>query len=116
MSLPKEINEFFQIDGGQTLLIKGLPGTGKTTLALEIMNSLCREHNGLYISTRIDPRRLYATNPWVEKVVPPRNVINATQTKLLQSLKAVGSDLTNYYAVLDFLRFSSRRQRIWTIP
>jgi len=58
MSLPREINEFFQIDGGQTLLIKGLPGTGKTTLALEIMNSLCREHNGLYISTRIDPRRL----------------------------------------------------------
>lgn len=104
MSLPKEINEFFQIDGGQTLLIKGLPGTGKTTLALEIMNSLCREHNGLYISTRIDPRRLYATNPWVEKVVPPRNVINATQTKLLQSLKAVGSDLTNYYAVLDFFK------------
>ncbi len=35
-SLPKEIYQFFQIEGGQTLLIKGLPGTGKTTLALEI--------------------------------------------------------------------------------
>lgn len=104
MSLPKEIREFFQIEGGQTLLIKGLPGTGKTTLALEIMNSLCQEHSGLYISTRIDPRRLYATNPWVEEFVPPRNVINATQTRLLESLKAMGGDLSNYYAVLNFFK------------
>src|SRR5512136_2981673 len=104
MSIPREIKDFFTVESGQTLLVKGLPGTGKTTLALEIMNSLCREHNGMYISTRIDPRRLYATNPWVEEFVPPRNVINATQTRLLESLKAVGSSLSNYYAVLDFFK------------
>ena len=104
MSLPREIEEFFRIQGGQTMLIKGLPGTGKTTLALEIMNSLCREHSGLYISTRVDPRRLYATNPWVEAFLPPRNVVNATQTKLLESLKGMGKDLSNYYAVLDFFK------------
>ena len=103
-SLPKEICQFFQIEGGQTLLIKGLPGTGKTTLALEIMNSLSREQKGLYISTRIDPRRLYATNPWVEAILPARNVVNATQTRLLESLKGMGKDLTNYYAVLDFFK------------
>jgi len=40
-SIPKEIRDFFHIDKGQTLLIKGMPGTGKTTLALEIMSSLC---------------------------------------------------------------------------
>ena len=103
-SLPKEICQFFQIEGGQTLLIKGLPGTGKTTLALEIMNSLSREQSGLYISTRIDPRRLYATNPWVEDILPAKNVVNATQTKLLESLKGMGKDQSNYYAVLDFFK------------
>ncbi|HPA98394.1 MAG TPA: gas vesicle protein GvpD, partial [Methanothrix sp.] len=103
-SLPKEVCQFFQIEGGQTLLIKGLPGTGKTTLALEIMNRLCREQKGLYISTRIDPRRLYATNPWVEDILPARNVVNATQTRLLESLKGMGKDLNNYYAVLDFFK------------
>ena len=103
-SLPKEVCQFFQIEGGQTLLIKGLPGTGKTTLALEIMNSLCREQKGLYISTRIDPRRLYATNPWVEDILPARNVVNATQTRLLESLKGMGKDQSNYYAVLDFFK------------
>jgi hypothetical protein len=104
MSIPREIIDFFQIESGQTLLIKGLPGTGKTTLALEIMNCLCAELNGMYISTRIDPRRLYATHPWLKEVLPPRNVVNATQTRLLESLKGMGKDLSNYYAVLDFFK------------
>ncbi|MGB5100653.1 MAG: gas vesicle protein GvpD P-loop domain-containing protein [Methanothrix sp.] len=104
MSIPREIKDFFTVESGQTLLIKGLPGTGKTTLALEIMNSLCEDRNGMYISTRVDPRRLYATNPWAKEVVPPKNVVNATQTKLLESLKGVGKDLSNYYAVLDFFK------------
>jgi len=103
-SIPKEIIDFFHVDKGQTLLIKGMPGTGKTTLALEIMSCLCQERNGLYISTRVDPRRLYATNPWIEEVLVPRNVVNATQTKLLESLRKTGKDLSNYYAVLDFFR------------
>jgi energy-coupling factor transporter ATP-binding protein EcfA2 len=104
MYIPNEIRDFFQIEDGQTLLIKGLPGTGKTTLSLEIMNCLCDKKNGMYISTRIDPKRLYATHPWVKEVVPPRNVINATQGKLLESLKGISKDLTNYYAVLDFFK------------
>jgi len=104
MSIPREIRDFFQIEKGQTLLIKGLPGTGKTTLALEIMNSLCEDRNGMYISTRVDPRRLYAINPWIKEVLRPKNVVNATQTKLLESLKGMGKDLSNYYAVLDFFK------------
>jgi hypothetical protein len=58
----------------------------------------------MYISTRVDPSRLYATHSWIKEALPPKNVINATQTKLLESLKGVGKNLTNYYAVLDFFR------------
>jgi DNA polymerase III delta prime subunit len=104
MSIPSEIKAFFHMESGQTLLIKGQPGTGKTTLALEIMSCLCENKNGMYISTRIDPKRLYATHPWVKDVVPPKNVVNATQTKLLDSLKGMSAGLTNYYAVLDFFK------------
>src|SRR5512136_1035318 len=92
MYIPTEVRDFFQIEDGQTLLIKGLPGTGKTTLSLEIMNRLCDKKNGMYISTRIDPKRLYATHPWVKEVVPPKNIINATQGKLLESLKGISKD------------------------
>ncbi|MDM7935688.1 MAG: gas vesicle protein GvpD [Methanothrix sp.] len=103
-SIPAEIRDFFSMEGGQTLLIKGLPGTGKTTLALEIMNCLCDNKNGMYISTRIDPRRLYAIHPWAKEILPPRNVVNATQTKLLESLRGSGKDISSYYAVLDFFK------------
>jgi KaiC/GvpD/RAD55 family RecA-like ATPase len=104
MYIPHEIRDFFGIEKGQTLLVKGLPGTGKTTLALEIMNSLCKKDNGLYISTRVDPARLYATHPWIEEVLPSKNVINATQTKLLESLHKLRRELSDYYAVMDFFR------------
>ncbi|MDD1752851.1 MAG: GvpD gas vesicle, partial [Methanotrichaceae archaeon] len=90
--IPCEIRDFFQIEKGQTLLIKGLPGTGKTTLALEIMKTLCDKNNGLYISTRTYPERLYTTHPWIKDVLPRKNIINATQTKLLQSLKGTGKE------------------------
>lgn len=103
-SIPAEIRDFFSMEGGQTLLIKGLPGTGKTTLALEIMNCLCDNKNGMYISTRIDPRRLYAIHPRAKEILPPRNVVNATQTKLLESLRGSGKDISSYYAVLDFFK------------
>jgi KaiC/GvpD/RAD55 family RecA-like ATPase len=104
MRIPSEIKEFFGIEEGQTLLIKGQPGTGKTTLALEIINALCEKKNGMYISTRIDPQRLYATKSWIKEVIPPNNVINATQNKLLKSLKGADRKLSEYDVVLDFFR------------
>lgn len=104
MHIPREIKAFFGLEEGQTLLIKGLPGTGKTTLALEIINDLCEKRNGVYISTRVDPKRLYATNPWISDVIPPRNVINATQNKLQKSLKGASQKLSEYDAILDFFR------------
>lgn len=104
MKIPSEIKKFFSAEPGQTLLIKGLPGTGKTTLALEIMKSLCEKKNGLYISTRVDPKRLYATHPWIKDIIPPKNVINATQTMLTRSLQGRSLDLTSYDSVMEFFK------------
>jgi DNA replication protein DnaC len=44
--------EFLQT-GGNTLLIKGDAGTGKTTLALQLMKSLAGKDGGVYISARV---------------------------------------------------------------
>lgn len=102
--IPSEIHDFFQVEEGQTFLIKGLPGTGKTTLALEIMNSVCKKMNGMYISTRVNPLRVYSMFPWIDEIIPPSNVINATQKMLLESLRNVGQEGSNYEAVLDFFK------------
>ena len=102
--IPLEIHKFFQVEEGQSLLIKGLPGTGKTTLALEIMNCVCRKMNGMYISTRVNPLRIYSIFSWIEEIIPASNVVNATQKMLLESLKNVGQEGSNYEVVLDFFK------------
>lgn len=84
--IPPEIISFFEAFPGQSLLVKGRPGTGKTILALEILRAICEEGNGLYISTRMEPHRLYVTSPWIRDFIPERNIINATQSKVRRSL------------------------------
>jgi archaellum biogenesis ATPase FlaH len=104
MSIPNEILDFFGVDAGQTLLIKGLPGTGKTTLALEILNAICEKNNGLYISTRVDPNRVYSIFPWIRESIPPKNVVNATQAKLLKSLEGFTPESSDYGVVMDIFK------------
>lgn len=105
MNIPSEIRRFFGDGEGQTLLIKGLPGTGKTTLAFEIMKTICQEKNGMYISTRVDPVRLHATFPWIREIIPSKNIINATQAKLLKGLAdLLPGGAATYDSVMDFFR------------
>lgn len=104
MRVPSEILKFFQAEEGQSLLVKGMPGTGKTTLALEIMSCVCRRMNGMYISTRVSPLRVYSIFSWIEEIIPKRNVVNATQKMLLDSLKNIGQEGSNYEVVLDFFK------------
>ena len=78
-SIPKEILNAFAKKQGFSLLIKGDAGTGKTTLALEI---LARMPNAHYISSRIQPSSLYNYFPWI-KNIPKENIIDGTQIKLL---------------------------------
>jgi len=104
MRIPSEIHDFFGVEEGQTLLVKGMPGTGKTTLALEIMSSVCKRNNGMYISTRVNPHRVYAMFPWIGEIIPQSNVVNATQKMLLESLKNVEREGSSYETVLDFFK------------
>lgn len=104
MRIPSEIHDFFGVEEGQTLLIKGMPGTGKTTLALEVVNSVCSKMNGMYISTRVNPTRVYAMFPWIGEIIPASNIVNATQKMLLESLKNVGQEGSSYEVVLDLFK------------
>lgn len=64
--IPDELNNF--IKTGHTLLIKGNAGTGKTTLALEILQ--CHESIDLvYFSTRTPPNILYEHYPWLKNKI-----------------------------------------------
>ncbi len=53
---------------GQVLLIEGAPGTGKTSLALEILNQMENTHK-VYASSRVSPARLRQHFPWIDEVI-----------------------------------------------
>src|SRR5579883_1307451 len=51
---------------GHTLLIKGLAGTGKTTLSLHLLSELGKG-KGVYISSRVSEEKLAKQIPWMKK-------------------------------------------------
>lgn len=65
-NLPHEILNFINTDS-YSLLVKGKPGTGKTTFALTLMDSLYDENNYFYISTRLSTKQLFYYYPWIKK-------------------------------------------------
>jgi KaiC/GvpD/RAD55 family RecA-like ATPase len=64
--LPSEILNFVKNES-YSLLIKGKPGTGKTTFALTLLDNLNDDSNYFYISTRQSLKQLSFYYPWIEK-------------------------------------------------
>jgi KaiC/GvpD/RAD55 family RecA-like ATPase len=83
---------------GYTLLLKGAPGTGKTTFAVTLLEQMCiGDSKGAYISTRIDPTALYKQFPGLEERIPVKNVIDATQSEFSEAKSQVlYEDLTSF--------------------
>ena len=64
--LPEEFSSFINTDKSYSLLIKGLPGTGKSSLSLEIV---ARMPNSFFISTRIDPESILDDFNWLDESI-----------------------------------------------
>lgn len=64
--LPSELLKFVKNES-YSLLIKGKPGTGKTTFALTLLDNLNDDSNYFYISTRLSLKQILFYYPWVEK-------------------------------------------------
>lgn len=93
-----EVESALRLMEGYTLLLKGAPGTGKTTYAITLLQRLCDgDTKGVYISTRIDPTALYRQFPGLEEQVPRKNVIDATQSEFSEAeAQVLYEDLTSF--------------------
>ncbi|WP_393970894.1 ATPase [Oxyplasma meridianum] len=67
-SLFGRINEFFSQSRGRSLVVKGKPGAGKTTFALEFLESVRKNSPVAYLSSRSSDASLYETFKWLESV------------------------------------------------
>ena len=80
LQIPEDLMNFIRRDT-YSLLVKGFAGTGKTTLALTILNALGVKNNFFYISTRISPKQLFQYYPWLNEFVGGSNAKGATLTR-----------------------------------
>jgi KaiC/GvpD/RAD55 family RecA-like ATPase len=64
--IPDELMQFVKKDTF-SLIVKGAAGTGKTTLSLTILRALDIKDNFFYICTRISPKQLFMSYPWISK-------------------------------------------------
>src|SRR5271157_3498995 len=78
--IPQEIYEAFsREDIGYSLLVKGSAGVGKTTFALNLM-CVFKNHEPIYLSTRVAPSSLYMQFPWLKDQLKVNNILDATRT------------------------------------
>ncbi|MFY9565774.1 MAG: gas vesicle protein GvpD P-loop domain-containing protein, partial [Nitrososphaeraceae archaeon] len=66
VKIPDELLRFVKKDTF-SLIIKGAAGTGKTTLSLTILRALEIKDNFFYICTRVSPKQLLLSYPWISK-------------------------------------------------
>ena len=67
-NIPKELHDFFSHAKGQTLLIKGASGTGKTTFALELIYEFAKlNKKSAYIFMRLEEGQIYNNFPFIRK-------------------------------------------------
>ncbi|RMF30910.1 MAG: AAA family ATPase, partial [Candidatus Nitrosothermus koennekii] len=78
--LDKIFNEFFRWNP-ISLLIRGEPGSGKTTLALELLNYMKHIYRGYYISTRVSYAKLIEQFPWTRELLQDESVLTPFSSK-----------------------------------
>jgi KaiC/GvpD/RAD55 family RecA-like ATPase len=74
-NIPQELHDFFNTAKGQTLLINGASGTGKSTFALELTHEFAKLNQmSVYIFTRLEQEQIQNNFPviaelWKEKKI-----------------------------------------------
>ena len=76
-NFPKEIVRFLSSPGGHSMILRGMAGTGKTTLALQIIEELAAVQQSYYMSTRVSDQSLFNQFPWLLEKVKEGEILRA---------------------------------------
>lgn len=76
-TFPKEIVKFLSSPGGHSLILRGMAGTGKTTMALQTIEELASIQQSYYMSTRVSDQSLFNQFPWLLDKVREGEILKA---------------------------------------
>ncbi|MVT13739.1 MAG: hypothetical protein GPW16_05630 [Euryarchaeota archaeon] len=85
---PYELLQFLLSKNGNSLLVKGPPGGGKTTISLQILETLQGKSNIIYLSTRVGDASLYQQFPWLKGMEKNLRLLVASKL-LLEALSQI---------------------------
>ncbi len=71
-NVPEEFLRFFRSPGGHSMVIKGPPGSGKTTLVLEVGKALMKKYPVKYFTSRVGDESLLSQFPWAGEMLHRR--------------------------------------------
>ncbi len=80
-------SKFFKQDFGNSLIIKGKPGAGKTTFALELLDSIRNEVPIYYLTTRFSEDPLLTKFPWLPDVTSGNRSRNREAVEMSEAFK-----------------------------
>ncbi len=86
--IPQVLLDFMRAPGGHSLMLKGDAGTGKTTLALQVIEELAEEQPDYYLSTRVSDEALFRQFPWARDRAKRDNILKAGKTFLRRNKEA----------------------------
>ena len=121
--IPKEIADFFE-SGGASLIIKGPPGAGKTTLALEIAYTMKENFRTIYESTRSSEVNALRRYPWVEEILNvkkkdentnsvTRDALNSLEGYIEEGGEEVTATVSNSEVVFEYDTILPELDRIY---
>jgi KaiC/GvpD/RAD55 family RecA-like ATPase len=76
-NFPKEILSFLSGPGGHSLILRGMAGTGKTTMALQLIEEMSNIQQSYYMSTRVSDQSLFNQFPWLQNKVREGDILKA---------------------------------------
>jgi len=108
-TFPKEIISFLAAQGGHSLIIRGTAGTGKTTMALQLIEEMAHVQQSYYMSTRVSDQSLFNQFPWLKEKIREGEILKAR--KRLREKAELDSDAEKIMVGLAQIKDELRADR-----
>jgi KaiC/GvpD/RAD55 family RecA-like ATPase len=120
--LPSELTAFLSLNGPQTVLVRGPPGSGKSTLCLALLEAAQGER--LLISNRVSSPELHREFPWlgdngshgieiVDTSSPDSFLVDSVRAAA-RSAEVVSDSTSERHALEEFLLLPPPIQEAWS--
>jgi len=87
-AIPPEIRRFLLKDSARSVIVRGKPGTGKTTFCLQCLEEIGLGRSCFYFSTRVSDTALYSQFSWLKEREWRDKILDASRG----FLKALGDE------------------------